>query len=69
MNSFVKCLRKLKDRELYHLSEAIDLEVQRRFEANKEVVALDLPSAAQGADADLLSMPVARSESGPRRAA
>ena len=67
MNSFLKCLRKLKERELYRLSEAIDLELQRRFVESNGLAVLEPPADSQHGDADVLSMPVA--QSGPRRAA
>ena len=67
MNSILKSIYKMKERELNHLSEAIDLELQRRFAESREAA---LPADEQGGDADVLSMmPGAQSDFGSRRVA
>jgi hypothetical protein len=72
MKSILNRLSRLKARDLYRLSDVIELELQRRFEASNPVVGDgDDPLAGEAADSSLLPMPAPGRESvpQPRRAA
>jgi hypothetical protein len=68
MNSILKRVRSLKDRDLYRLSEAIDLEFQRRLESRAVEMELVDESSTRGDESSVIPMP-GIGNVGPLRAA
>ncbi|MGO8689333.1 MAG: hypothetical protein ACLQLG_06840 [Thermoguttaceae bacterium] len=69
MNKILKRIRTMNRPDLCELSEAINLELQRRMEIKRAIDAAAEKLSAESPEAEAAVLPLPAQSSGPRRAA